>query len=47
MHIMDNQLKQYNSLSLVINKIVTFKPLVGDNSQILLLQISDLGLRVS
>ncbi len=30
MHKIDNQIIQYNSLSLVINKIATFKALIGD-----------------
>jgi hypothetical protein len=29
--IIDNQIIQYNRLSLVINNIVTFKPWIGDN----------------
>ncbi len=44
MHIINNQIIHYNSLSLVINKIVTLKPLIGVNSQIFLSKILNLGL---
>jgi hypothetical protein len=34
MHIIKNKILQYNSLSLVINKIVTCKPMIGDITNI-------------
>ncbi len=35
-----NQIVQYNRLSLVINKIVTFKPWIGNNFTNISLKIS-------
>jgi hypothetical protein len=42
MHKFNYVIIQYYSVSLIIIKIVAFKPLIGDNSQIFLSKVSNL-----